>query len=156
MQLFVVLPWSRLFLCTEEDPALSTLQMYVQYIVAELSSMISARHRIVPQGSVLACSQRHLCLDVVVGKVGDEVMMSKWVVASYQFQSVQTSHQFWGGSLCHSRSVVAFDNLGSLRLQLRDVLYHITGHNIIARDDESLISRTRSCFYHTILISTRA
>ena len=118
--------------------------------------MVRTVHRIVPQCSVLSCSNRHLGLDVVVGEVGDEVVMAVLVVASYQLQSILFSHQLRVGCLCHRLSVVALDNLGSLRLQLRDVLYHVAWHDVVAGNDQRLIACSGSSFYHAVLISTRA
>ena len=88
-QFLVLQPGCRLFLCTDEDSAFATFEVDIQFSAFVYhSSMVRSVHRIVPQRSVLSCSNRHLGLDIVVGEVGDEVVMTVLVVASYQLQSI--------------------------------------------------------------------
>ena len=118
--------------------------------------MIFARHRVIPDAVLLVYSQSHIGGDILAGEVGDEVMMTDAVVAANHLQAQVLSHQFQFCRLFHRLDVVALDNLGALCLEGRDVLNHIAWHDIVARDDDALVSGSGSRLYHSILKGTRA
>ena len=83
-------------------------------------------------------------------------MMTDAVVAANHLQAQVLSHQFRFCSLFHRLDVVALDNLGSLRLQVGDMLDYIAWHDIVAWDDDALVAGTSSSFDHTIFKGTGA
>ena len=94
--------------------------------------------------------------DILAGEVGDEVMMADTVVAANHLQAQVLSHQFRFCRLFHRLDVVALDNLGALCLEGRDVLNHVAWHDVVAWDDDALVSGSGSRFNHTVLKGTRA
>ena len=118
--------------------------------------MVFARHRIEPNTIFLTRGQGNGRGNVVLGEIGDEVMMAHAVAAANHLQSELLSEKLWLGGLCHCFGVVALDNLGSLRLEVGDMLDYVAGHDVIARDDKTLVAGAGSGLYHAILKGTRA
>ena len=67
-------------------------------------------------------------------------MVSVDIAAADGLQSQQRLHDFWFGCLCHFFFVDAIHHVGTLRLQLLNVLPHLVGHFPAAGNDQPFVA----------------
>ena len=124
-----------------EDDALATAQGKVYLAVSDGGSGDVAVQRLVERGRLEVDCQGQVGLHVVGCQVGNEVVVACVVAAADGLEAILRLHHFWLGGTGQFCGLDVVKDVGTLCLEVGNMLLHLVGHVATARDDEAAIAR---------------